>query len=140
MRSLVLQAVPLVLQASDLRVLLRTVAAQPSVGVLELFDAFPGRAAEDSHPRDDSRRQGFCPGLAEKPNVSACSDPLFNYAMKGDREKCLAVGMDDRRIPDFPEQCVGKDGLCGWGRLSRSSDRRGGWYWTLRLGLPMMVR
>ena len=26
------------------------------------------------------------------------------------------------------------------GRLSRSSDRRGGWYWTLRLGLPMMVR
>ena len=80
-RSLVLQAVPLVLQASDLRVLLRTVAAQPSVGVLELFDAFPGRAAEDSHPRDDSRRQGFCPGLAEKPNVSAGSDPLFNYLL-----------------------------------------------------------
>ena len=78
-RALVLQAVPLVLQASALRVLLRTVAAQPSVGVLELFDAFPGRAAEDSHPRDDSRRQGFCPGLAEKPNVSAGSDPLFNY-------------------------------------------------------------
>ena len=26
------------------------------------------------------------------------------------------------------------------GKLSRSSDRRGGWYWTLRLGLPMMVR
>ena len=79
-RSLVLQAVPLVLHASDLRGLLRTVAAQPSVGVLELFDAFPGRAAEDSHPRDDSRRQGFCPGLAEKPNVSAGSDPLFNYS------------------------------------------------------------
>ena len=73
-RALVLQAVPLVLQASDLPVLLRTVAAQPSVGVLELFDAFPGRAAEDSHPRDDSRRQGFCPGLAEKPNVSAGTD------------------------------------------------------------------
>ena len=48
--------------------------------------------------------------------------------------------VDVGRIPDFPEQCVGKDGLCGWGRLSRSSDRRGGWYWTLRLGLPMMVR
>ena len=44
------------------------------------------------------------------------------------------------RIPDFPEQCVGKDGLWRLGRLSRSSDRRGGWYWTLRLGLPMMVR
>ena len=68
-RSLVLQAVPLVLQASDLRVLLRTVAAQPSVGVLELFDAFSELEAEQSHPRHNSGRHGFCPVLIEKPCV-----------------------------------------------------------------------
>ena len=78
-RSLVLQAVPLVLQASDLRVPLRDVSSQPPVGLRELFDAFSGLEAEQSHPRHNSGRHGFCPVLIEKPYVSAGSDPLFNY-------------------------------------------------------------
>ena len=81
-RALVLQAVPLVLHASDLRVLLRNVAAQPSVGLLELFDAFPGLEAEQWHPRHNSGRHGFCPVLIEKPCVFGGSDPLSNYSRR----------------------------------------------------------
>ena len=84
-RSLVLQAVPLVLHASDLRVPLRDVSSQPPVGLRELFDAFSGRAAEDSHPRHNSGRHGFCPVLIEKPCVFGGSDPLSNYLGNRDR-------------------------------------------------------
>ena len=48
----------------------------------------------------------------------------------------VAIGAHSR----FPGTVCRQRWTVRLGRLSRSSDRRGGWYWTLRLGLPMMVR
>ena len=46
---------------------------------VQVFDPFPHGQAEHSHPRYDSRGEGFCPVAFDGVPVSAASDPLNNY-------------------------------------------------------------
>ena len=81
-----LESVPLLaavlrtlLQTRNLRVLLLDVSSQPTDLGLQVFDPFPHGQAEHSHPRYDSRGDGFCPVAFDGVPVSAASDPLNNY-------------------------------------------------------------
>ena len=83
---LLLESVPLLaavlrtlLQTRNLRVLLLDVSSQPADLGLQVFDPFPHGQAEHSHPRYDSRGDGFCPVAFDGVPVSAASDPLNNY-------------------------------------------------------------
>ena len=85
---LLLESVPLLaavlrtlLQTRNLRVLLLDVSSQPADLGLQVFDPFPHGQAEHSHPRYDSRGDGFCPVAFDGVPVSAASDPLNNYVV-----------------------------------------------------------
>ena len=90
--SLWLESVPLLaavrrtlLQTRNLRVLLLDVSSQPPDLGLQVFDPFPHGQADHSHPRYDSRGEGFCPVAFDGVPVSAASDPLNNY-----HERCAS--------------------------------------------------
>ena len=61
-------------------------------------------------------------------------------AMEQHRANPVCASCHRRAHSRFPGAVCRQRWTVRLGKLSRSSDRRGGWYWTLRLGLPMMVR
>ena len=102
---LLLESVPLLaavlrtlLQTRNLRVLLLDVSSQPADLGLQVFDPFPHGQAEHSHPRYDSRGDGFCPVAFDGVPVSAASDPLNNYL---EFYKTFAP-LDDQRNAENP--------------------------------------
>ena len=102
---LLLESVPLLaavlrtlLQTRNLRVLLLDVSSQPADLGLQVFDPFPHGQAEHSHPRYDSRGDGFCPVAFDGVPVSAASDPLNNYRFA--TAKTSQAPIENRGPPD----------------------------------------
>ena len=98
-----LESVPLLaavlrtlLQTRNLRVLLLDVSSQPADLGLQVFDPFPHGQAEHSHPRYDSRGDGFCPVAFDGVPVSAASDPL--KAVKASADEVESLSLKKHRI------------------------------------------
>ena len=107
---LLLESVPLLaavlrtlLQTRNLRVLLLDVSSQPADLGLQVFDPFPHGQAEHSHPRYDSRGDGFCPVAFDGVPVSAASDPLNNYAKRFPNESDEQDQIQENG--EYPSKC-----------------------------------
>ena len=121
-----LESVPLLaavlrtlLQTRNLRVLLLDVSSQPTDLGLQVFDPFPHGQAEHSHPRYDSRGDGFCPVAFDGVPVSAASDPLNNYRLTSQNEEdgiTLAlfdeIGVTSRRFVEIGSGLSGGNSAC----------------------------